>query len=608
MNDLDKSIDIKFTRKELLLIFAIVDLAFTYFTFVEQQYFSLVAMLGLLLLGLISAFLFFAGEFRDKRLERWVYAISILLSIVLIFYEVSFDLPPPNLWQIAQQSIVLVSAATIVTMVGIFLSKKSIMKMDRKDHRKIYLSIFAFAILLAVLAYFVMYITSNFQWSGVDELSFNYYASYLFMHGQNPYVQSMQPIITQNHIYPTVQRDGTFEYAYDYPALSFLMLVFMPILGITNLLPLIWIIIFAAIFTSLLLFYRSGFKKELYALIAVWIIVSYALVGVVAQYIAISIFMTVAYLERRNTLLSGVLLGLAASTIQLAWFVLPFFYALIYREHGKDAFIKSIALTAAVFILVNIYFIIQSPAATLVNMFVLFGLGSLMAYGINLAQLSIIFFPLPSWYFAALAVAVYLFSLAVFYLKPNKARLLLAVVPMYIFFLSWRNISIYGLPFIPLVFALHYCDTERNAKESAVKRGTILKTTTLLAAVFIVLAVYANYSYTKAATLQMNSVMPVIDLQQGYYGIQPSLGGLQVNMTNNGNTAENVSFLVVSRSPNNEGYMLGSTLHQLAPHQTYDYQVSFQLPLVDNSTKIAVIAFSKDYIVSKKFNLTIAIP
>jgi len=98
----------------------------------------------------------------------------------------------------------------------------------------------------------------------------------------------------------------------------------------------------------------------------------------------------------------------------------------------------------------------------------------------------------------------------------------------------------------------------------------------------------------------INKVYPVIGIRS--YGY--SLNGFIANVTNNANHNETITFYIISRSPNSEGYAMGSLLPQLAAESTRNYTVNFQLPLVNNKTRILIFAFSKDYITSNVIELS----
>jgi len=116
----------------------------------------------------------------------------------------------------------------------------------------------------------------------------------------------------------------------------------------------------------------------------------------------------------------------------------------------------------------------------------------------------------------------------------------------------------------------------------------------LIIIVFSIFAIYSHNAYVANNLISINKVYPIIGISS--YGY--SLNGFIANVTNNANHNETITFYIISRNPNNEAYVLGSLLPQLAANSTRNYTVNFSLPLVNNNTRILIFAFSKDYITS----------
>ncbi len=117
-------------------------------------------------------------------------------------------------------------------------------------------------------------------------------------------------------------------------------------------------------------------------------------------------------------------------------------------------------------------------------------------------------------------------------------------------------------------------------------------------------AVPLHGSTVSGPGISIEHAWPIISVQQGYYGTQFALIGVRVQLNNTSPYDQNVSFYVVSRSPNNEAYALGSQLNVSRAHSVSNYTVQYQLPLVDNGTKIMVSAFTPDYTYTKLLNLS----
>jgi len=168
------------------------------------------------------------------------------------------------------------------------------------------------------------------------------------------------------------------------------------------------------------------------------------------------------------------------------------------------------------------------------------------------------------------------------------------LAPIFIFFLSWRNISIYGLAYIPLLLAVYYGKEGKDEVDRIKDKRYIVYGILLIIVIFSIFAVYSHNAYAANNLISINKVYPIIGVSSyGYY-----LNGFIANVTNNAEQNETVSFYIISRNPNNEAYVLGSLLPQLATGSTRNYTVNFSLPLVDNKTRIFIFAFSKDYITS----------
>ncbi|MDE1825906.1 MAG: hypothetical protein KGH61_05345 [Candidatus Micrarchaeota archaeon] len=586
-------------HKEYYIALGIIALCLSYIFFTNQQYLSIFGMAGIFALAVLAAFLFVIPSIYPRMIEKQVYLYaSTLVLVSLGAYEYLFDLLPLGTFGTILHVSALIGIATIISVAGIYLIARWAYK---QKGAKSQLVVFAGLVVVALLAYSVMYVVNHVQWNGVDEVGYNYYAAYLLVHGQNPYGVSMEPILAQRGIFPTVQLNGTYEFRYDYPALSFLAYLPIPLLGITSFFSFIFLVVLFTIIASYIVYCKSSGEKRILIPLAVWIVVSYALIGVATQYLAVSILLLLAYLYRSRPLVSGLALGLSASTIQLVWFALPFFYVLTYRKRGSKGMLAQVLATLAVFILINVYFLVSYPGA-IRNIFDIFGLGSLTTYGSNIMQFAVAFYQLPAWYSAFISIISFAVLLSLYYVYTSTLRPIFVVVPMMIFFLSWRNISIYGLPFIPILLAV-YASREKEPKDIVRGRLPIAICLAALVAIGMAVAILAHQAYASQPGIRIGSVLPILSVQQGYSGMQFSMIGLRILVNNTSSDNEPISFYIVSRSPNNSEYILRSTLNESMAHSISNYTVDFQLALVDNSTRIFVEAFSPDYTASKALNL-----
>lgn len=354
-------------------VLAILDLGVSYLSFTDQQHFSVWAMLSIFVLALLSAITFFLSgtDYFDRDRNGSVVFVSLLVfSLLIAFYSLTFNLISPSIFNFAVSTSFLVGYAVAISVISIYAIGIAVKERAQKGaDYKLYAVVLVCLVIASVLAYEAMYGLSHSNWNGVDELAYNYYASYLFLHGANPYTQSMEPILTSRGIYPSVVLNGSYEYEYDYPALSFLAYVPVTALGISSPYSFVFILIFFSIFSAFAVYWKSGFGNHVLIPIAAWLFLSFSLVSVSNTFLAVSIFLLFSYILKKKPVASGLLLGLAASVTQLTWFALPFFFVLMLRQHGKKAAAIQFLVSGVIFVLINLYFVILSPSATIRNLF-----------------------------------------------------------------------------------------------------------------------------------------------------------------------------------------------------------------------------------------------
>jgi len=579
--------------KDIAVASGIVSLCLAYLLFTYQQLFSPYAMLAILILPIFSLLLFLFSDTLEKKPIYLVLAIFLVLIISLL--SLAYIHAAPNAYWNVARVFLLVTLASSVSLLFIYFAGKA--------YSGRFYSGILYALLLIILgsalAYISMYGFSNVEWNGVDELAANYYSAYLTLHGINPYTSSMQPIYNARHVFPTVLLNGSYEDFYAYPALSFLAYVPFVAMGIGSysFMPFIALLIFFVISAAAILYIHSGRNLNLFIPLSVWLIACYSLAGVSNVFI-VSIFVVLAYVFAKRSFLSGIFLGIAASVTQLAWFALPFFYIMTFNK--KRGLGMQVFGTAVSFLLINAVFIALAPSAFISNTFTPLHPSSRFFYGPNITQFFYTFYPVSPTYLSTLSITVLLFSMLVYYLYSKSARLLIALAPIFIFFLSWRNISIYGLAYIPLLLVVYYGKGGKDEIDRIKDKKYIIYGILLIIIVFSIFGVYSHNAYAANKLISINRVYPIIGVSS--YGY--SLNGFIANVANNANHNETITFYLISMDPNNGAYLLGSLLPQLAANSTRNYTINFQLPLVNNNTRILIFALSKDYITSNVIELS----
>jgi uncharacterized membrane protein len=597
-------------QKEMLLFFAILDLGFSYFAFTGAQYFSPFYMLLIFLLPLLSLtiFIFVSTEyFASSKYRSSITAAFVVASILLIYLNAAFDHLAPSAFSTVLYVIWLLSIASAISVAGFYLTGRVMKSLGKTPKKFIYAIVVLMLILTASAAYISQYGFRNSEWNYVDELAYNYYSSYLFLHGFNPYTQSMEPALTARKIPSPFMLNGTYDYTYYYPALSFLAYIPIVMIGMTNLLSFVVVITFLSIVAAFEVYYKSGFNKLVLLPLAAWLGSSFFISFSANAYLAVSVLLLLAYFYRDKITVSGILIGLAASAQQLAWFALPFFFLLTARKHGSKSMAKQIAFSFAAFIAINGYFIVASPGATLNSLFSLFFTSRLQFTGIDIIQFFLAFYPVSYGYSALISATSLMAMMFLFYFYGKSARTLLALAPAFIFFLSWRNFAVYGLAYVPLLIAILYTSNESEKKEvdKLKSKKPMILVLGLVVFIAITAAVYLHEGYVKSNLLKINSIMPIIYVGQNN---QYSLGGVVANLTNNGNISENVSFYLLSRSPDGWISVAGAAMPPLKPGVASSYILNYGQSLINNSTRLFLFVSTENYIANGELNLTIKSP
>lgn len=592
-------------EKQYWLLLGMADLFLSYLLFTGQQYFSAFALVGIFAMALLaSAAIIIPGASEryggDRRLFLAMFAASALLAVC----EALFDRIPSGAFTYITIAVMLISAATAVTIVGVYLLGRGL-HLLRGRLLTLACALVGMAV-ISTVAYFVMYGWGHQQWAGDDVMVFDYYAASLFLQGHNPYAANMSYILNQYGTPPTILLNGTYVHTYDYPAFSFLQFIFIPLLGIKSLFSFIALMVLFTVSYSFIVYYRSGRSKPVLLLLAAWILLSYAFVVGVVLYLAIPIVLLFAYLYRGRPLVSGVLMGIAASTQQLIWFALPFLYVAILREKGWKQAAIAVAASVAVFVAINGLFVVTYPKA-FYSVFLPFGvekLPSLAALGPNISEFTTIFYPLPYWYAAFTAILAYGVLLAAYYAYPKVLRVLPALAPIVVFFFSWRNTLEYCIPFIPLVIAAYFCNGEGWPGDVPVRGRTLALGAAAVAILVVALAVPLHNAYASGDRLAITKVMPTLGVSQTNSGTEFDLIRLNVTVNNTFDRNETVSLYVLSRNPRYETYFPGSELPQVGALSSRTLSVQFQAAAIGNGTQLFISAFSSDYVTAYVRNFT----
>jgi len=148
-------------------------------------------------------------------------------------------------------------------------------------------------------------------------------------------------------------------------------------------------------------------------------------------------------LVKRNLLLSAVLIGLAATTKQIAWLFALFYLVWLRRELGWRRTLPAMTVIAPTFIIVNLPFIFDAPQAWLAGVLAPI-VDPMFPSGDGIVAFSIAgILPPNSLLFTLMEIGVLLLALVWYYRNCREypgTGLLLAVLPL---FFAWRSYSCY---------------------------------------------------------------------------------------------------------------------------------------------------------------------
>jgi uncharacterized membrane protein len=268
----------------------------------------------------------------------------------------------------------------------------------------------------------------------------------LFLLGRDPYaVFDLPEALARFGMVPelaTHVEGGGVLHAYNYPALSFLVVAPFVALGLGDIR---WvylgeILVIAIVAVSRL---RLAWRPMALATIVGNAIVlrQPILAGIDPTW---ALLVVGAWLALGRAWLSPVLLGLAFAARQTAWFVEPFYFVLVWQRSGRREAIRRAIVAAAVALAVNLPFLVLAPQRFIEGVTAPL-LGPLEADGVGLVRLGLsgIGPLLPRVVYGALALVVFIVLLAAFVRWRRvvvSAPLVWPFVPLYF---AWRSLQNY---------------------------------------------------------------------------------------------------------------------------------------------------------------------
>lgn len=389
---------------------------------VEQSWTLDTKLLTRIGLFIAASYAFYVG------LQQWARATDalhpIIVALMLLTYIVAF--------------VMLVSGATGVAL---------------KWVRHLIPVVFIFALLIQ----FAFRVQGQPKSYGTDSAAFVHYAAQLFLRGTNPYGQDMSPSLDEFRMPPTYRTskiNGDYELHLNNPAFGFLVYV-----------PFIWsgfddarvVLLVFHILLLILLYVSAPPWLKPFVLVPFFINQDMLLFtfGTVTD-VVWAFFLTAAAIlwKRRDT--SALLFGLAISTKQQPWLLIPFLAIRLWQEtENAPALVRGtvvaryLGIAEAVFIGVNAPFLLSTPAEWLNGtMAPLFGSMIMDGQGLStLSQIGLLYVPQSFYMLAVLLVAAAL--VVVYSLHFQRLKHAVWLFPGIILWFSFRSFQSYFIYWIP---------------------------------------------------------------------------------------------------------------------------------------------------------------
>ena len=309
-----------------------------------------------------------------------------------------------------------------------------------------------------------------------DESVIDYYSARLFLEGLDPYIRGslygLLPALGFTLDMTTPLSTGGFVQALGYPALAFLSYIPAVIFHIKEgfiQIPL-YVLPFLLISYN---FMKKGYSNYIpFIALSIFSTMQFFYEGLT---IGNSIFwvslLMASFIMERKPLVSGALLGVSSSFKQFPLIVLPFLAIYMIKTHGRNALSKWVLAFAAIFILINAYFIFQDPVAFITSIVspetsLIIGVGS------GISQLSFAgYFSISREFFFLIMVYISLFAVIGYWIYFKRVKYCLFVIPVIIFLFNYRLLVQYVM-FWPIIALLVFPDIMREKHdEDAVKES-----------------------------------------------------------------------------------------------------------------------------------------
>jgi hypothetical protein len=233
-----------------------------------------------------------------------------------------------------------------------------------------------------------------------------------------------------------------FESKVSYPALSFLILVPFALLKDYNVLP--FFVLSYVLLVAIAWKMAHSQLRPWVLLLALANIPMWSSVYGSNLDIFITLLIVLAWLLRNSRWSSALFFGLALAGKQTAWFLIPFYLILTYRQYGWKEALGRMSIAGGVFLLINLPFMLWNFHAWLAGIMAPVA-DPMFPMGVGIITLSTThLLPyLPTWLYTSLEAGAMLAMFVCYWSlcrKRPQAALLFAMLPL---FLAWRSLPSY---------------------------------------------------------------------------------------------------------------------------------------------------------------------
>jgi len=309
-----------------------------------------------------------------------------------------------------------------------------------------------------------VYVVARIAYAGsyrTDVLAYSHYAAIMFAReGANPYTHQMTEALDMFAVQPsdlTPLTSGEYLHTFQYPALHFLVFVPFVWLGLKDMR---WVLVLFEIGVILALYVKGPRKLRPMLLLPLFagsdLMVNFTAASVTdALWVLPLVF---AAFNMEKPLVSGLFYGLACAMKQTPWILAPFLLIYMVRAADdmglRDRLVRTArfaGMAAAVFLGVNLPFMLGSPAAWVGNVLTpMTGDLVIQSQGFSLLE-QIGLLHVDKIFFTVLVAAVLVTLIVDYYVYFDELRYVFWIFPGIVMWFSYRALTNYIIYWTPLM-------------------------------------------------------------------------------------------------------------------------------------------------------------